>query len=402
MTDSNQGHLLRNIVLFGRLLRNLGLDVTPTQILDLVEALKYIELRQGGDVKSTCRTILVKQVEHLPLFNQAFDLFWQARYDNELAEMSLEGLVQQNTQQKKVERLAPQGDEGDGAGKDSPEADEPLIDKVYTYSDNEVLRQKDFGDLTTTEMIEVKQLLQNMHWNLERRRTRRKTTAPRGDYPDMRRTFRYNLRYGGEPLKFATRTRKTKRRPLVVISDISGSMERYSRILLQFIYVISQGLEGVEAFVFSTRLTRITRYLHGKNQGNNVDAVLDEVSKAIHDWAGGTRIGEAIKSFNYDWGRRVLGQGAIVLIISDGWDRGDVDTLSREMRRLQLSAHRLIWLNPLLGSPNYEPLTRGIVAALPHIDDFLPVHNLVSLEQLGDLLEKLGEYRPERRQKQIA
>jgi uncharacterized protein with von Willebrand factor type A (vWA) domain len=158
--------------------------------------------------------------------------------------------------------------------------------------------------------------------------------------------------------------------------------------------MISNGLENVEAFVFSTRLTRITRYLRGRD----VDAALDQVSASVHDWAGGTRIGEALKSFNYEWGRRVLGQGAIVLIISDGWDRGDIELLRQEMDRLQLSAQRLIWLNPLLGSENYEPLTRGIQAALPYVDDFLPVHNLASLEQLGDLLERLGEHKPTRHQ----
>jgi uncharacterized protein len=210
----------------------------------------------------------------------------------------------------------------------------------------------------------------------------------------MRRTIRESLRTGGEPIRLYRRRRKLKRRPLVVLCDISGSMERYSRILLQFIYAITNHLEKVEAFVFSTRLTRITRQL----QRREVDAAMDEVTRSIRDWAGGTRIGEALKMFNYDWARRVLGQGAIVLIISDGWDRGDVGLLSQEMARLQRSAHRLIWLTPLLGSPYYEPLTRGIQAAMPYIDDFLPAHNLASLEQLGELLEDLSERRPSRKQ----
>jgi uncharacterized protein with von Willebrand factor type A (vWA) domain len=243
-------------------------------------------------------------------------------------------------------------------------------------------------------MQEIKKMMQEMAWELEQRRTRRRMRAKRGLYPDMRRTFRQNLRYGGEPLELAWRKRKLKRRPLVVICDISGSMERYSRVLLKFIYVISNGLEKVEAFVFSTRLTRITHHLYQRD----IDTALDEATHSIHDWAGGTRIGESLKTFNYEWGRRVLGQGAIVLLISDGWDRGDIGLLKREMDRLQLSCHRLIWLNPLLGSENYEPLTRGIQTALPYIDDFLPVHNLKSLDQLGELLERLSEYRPERKQ----
>jgi uncharacterized protein with von Willebrand factor type A (vWA) domain len=167
-------------------------------------------------------------------------------------------------------------------------------------------------------------------------------------------------------------------------------MEQYARILLKFIYVISNGLDKVEAFVFSTRLTRITHPLKSRE----IEVALDQATAAIHDWGGGTRIGEALKRFNYDWGRRVLGQGAIVLIISDGLDRGDIGLLEKEMSRLQLDCQRLIWLNPLLGSANYQPLMRGIRAALPYVDDFKPVHNMVSLEELGRLLERLGEHHP--------
>ncbi|MBO9313937.1 MAG: VWA domain-containing protein, partial [Chloroflexus sp.] len=179
------------------------------------------------------------------------------------------------------------------------------------------------------------------------------------------------------------------------ICDISGSMERYSRILLQFAHAISAGLGNVETFVFGTRLTRITRQLRHKD----IDDAIDAVSKHVVDWSGGTRIGEAIKEFNFRWGRRVLGRSPVVLLISDGWDRGDPELLAREMDRLQRSCHRLIWLNPLLGTPGYEPLTVGMQAALPFVDDFLPVHNLVSLEQLGAKLASLGPQRPLRRQR---
>jgi uncharacterized protein with von Willebrand factor type A (vWA) domain len=386
------GHLLRNMVLFGRMLRALGIKVTPTQILDLVEGLKYINMARREDFKNTAQAILVNHYEHLELFNRAFDLFWQARDETELLEMDL-GALLKKPPQPKPEELEAVGSETRGDGSEK-EAEEPVIDTVYTYSAREVLRQKDFTDLTPEELQEVKHLMQAMVWELEQRRTRRRTRARHGLYPDMRRTFRQNVRYGGEPLQLAWRRRKLKRRPLVVICDISGSMERYARVLLKFIYAISNGLEKVEAFVFSTRLTRITHHLKEKD----IDTALDQATLAIHDWAGGTRIGESLKTFNYEWGRRVLGQGAIVLLISDGWDRGEIDLLRREMDRLQLSCHRLIWLNPLLGSENYEPLTRGIQTALPYIDDFMPVHNLQSLEQLGNLLERLSEYRPERRQ----
>lgn len=390
--QKGHGHLLRNLVLFGRLLRALGLDVTPTQIIDLAEGLRHIDLRRRQDFKNAARTILVKRHEHLELFDRAFDLFWQARETGELARMDLGQLLQNKPQAGQEELILTEANDT-GTGPDQEE-EEPGIDEIYTYSAQEVLRQKDFSELTQHEIEQVRRLMQEMAWQLEQRRTRRTTRAPRGVYLDMRRMFRQNLRYGGEPLQLAWRRRKQKRRPLVVICDISGSMERYTRILLQFIYVISNGLEKVEAFVFSTRLTRITHYLRERD----IDQALDHVTEAVQDWAGGTRIGEALKTFNYAWGRRVLGQGAIVLVISDGWNRGDIDLLEREMSRLQLSCHRLIWLNPLLGSVNYEPLTRGIQAALPFVDDFMPVHNLESLIQLGNLLDSLGEYRPLRRQ----
>ncbi|MCB9098543.1 MAG: VWA domain-containing protein [Anaerolineales bacterium] len=391
LTSTEHGHLLRNMVLFGRMLRALGVPVRPTQILDLVEAVGYITVRSREDFKNTARTILVSKFEHLPLFDRAFDLFWQARTENELVEMNLGALLPSRAKHEKKVEVTP--NKGSSDQESNREADEPLIDTIYTYSAKEVLRRKDFAELTPEELDEIKLMMQRMEWRLEQRRTRRKVRTSRGAYLDLRRSFRHNLRYGGEPLQLTWRERKLKRRPLVVIADISGSMERYSRVLLKFIYSISNGLDNVEAFVFGTRLTRITRYLREKN----IDMALDQVTASVHDWAGGTRIGDALKTFNYEWGRRVLGQGAIVLIISDGWDRGDIDLLGREMNRLQLSSQRLIWLNPLLGSENYEPLTRGIQAALPYIDDFLPVHNLVSLEQLGHLLERLGEHKPARR-----
>jgi uncharacterized protein with von Willebrand factor type A (vWA) domain len=225
-----------------------------------------------------------------------------------------------------------------------------------------------------------------MSWELGRRLTRRQRPG-RGPSFDLRRSLRRNLRYGGEMIEWPRRSKKDKPRPLVVIADISGSMERYTRLLLHFVYGLSEGMqEMVEAFVFSTRLTRITRQLHNKD----VEQAMRRVSQSVPDWSGGTRIGDALKRFNFDWGRRVLGRGAVVLIISDGWDRGDPAVLGQEVARLQRSCYRLIWLNPLLGSPRYEPLTRGIQAALPHIDDFLPVHNLASLEELANLLASVS------------
>jgi uncharacterized protein len=201
------------------------------------------------------------------------------------------------------------------------------------------------------------------------------------------------LRHGGMPLELRRQKRKIRTRPLVVICDISGSMDRYARLLLRFVHALGQGLENTEVFVFGTRLTRITRELRKRD----VDTALTQVVGSVEDWSGGTRIGEAIKTFNYQWARRVLRSGATVVVISDGWDRGDPELLGREMARLQRSCRRLIWLNPLLGAPGYQPLTQGMRAAMPYIDEFLPIHNLQSLEALADLLSQVEDEPPVRR-----
>ncbi len=395
-TQANSGHLLRNIVLFGRLLRSVGINVTPTQIVNLVDGLEYIDISNRNDFKNSTRAILVNRHEHSALFDRAFDLFWQARDEDALNNIRLQLPARESPRNEKKEpetasepsRMKPDKNES------PPEEEETLEDKALSYSNREVLWQKDFASLSDDELDQIRQLMREMEWQLEQRKTRRKSPARHGAFLDMRRTLRQNLRYGGEPVQLAWRKQQLKRRPLVVICDISGSMERYSRILLEFIYVISNGLDKVEAFAFSTRLTRLTHQLKHRN----INLALDQAVSSIHDMGGGTRIGEALKSFNYKWGRRVLGQGAIVLIISDGWDRGDITLLDREIKRLQLSCQRLIWLNPLIGTRNYQPLVRGIQTVLPYIDDFLPVHNLHALEQLGTLLQNLGEHKPVRRQ----
>lgn len=377
--DGRQNILVSRLVLFGRMLRALGLDVTLEQSAAFAAALGYIDLQQREDVKAAARAMLVHHREHLPLFEAAFDLFWRDLGAHPFPPPPPMWPVGR-------ERI--RFDLGDSSG-----GDEPSEEVQPAYSAREVLRQKDFAELTSAELEEVKHLMQGLSWKLEQRWAQRQVHAARGTYFDMRRTFRNSLRIG-EPIRLYWRRRQRKRRPLVVLCDISGSMERYARILLQFIYVMSGRLERVEAFVFSTRLTRITRQL----QQRDIEAALDGAMGLIHDWAGGTRIGEVLRTFNYDWARRVLGQGAIVLIISDGWDRGDSVLLAREMVRLQRSAHRLVWLSPLLGWPDYEPLTAGIQAALPYVDDFLPAHNLASLEEIGALLEHLSERRPVRKQ----
>lgn len=388
MTEPTSGNLLQNLVLFGRLLRALGLDVNPGRVIDLVQALAYVQIGRKADFYFTARSLLVHRREDLPLFDHAFELFWRKPGDGSYAFDLFSGLERRREPQpiltmpplkETEEALAESG------GDEKEEEQQPVIEITRTYSQQEVLRHKEFSELTRDEVDEVKRFMARMIWELGQRRTRRLRPG-QGARFDLRRSLRRNLRYGGELLEWPRRQPKYKPRPLIIIADISGSMERYTRLLLHFIYSLAKGLtQQVEAFVFSTRLTRITREV----RGGDLDLALQEVSQAVHDWAGGTRIGDSLKTFNFDWGRRVLGRGAVVLLISDGWDRGDPALLSGELGRLQRSCHRLIWLNPLLGSESYEPLTRGMQAALPCIDDFLPVHNLASLEDLAVHLASL-------------
>ncbi|RME83586.1 MAG: VWA domain-containing protein [Caldilineae bacterium] len=371
-----QHHLLANLIRFGRLLRAAGVPVTPQQIGNAAAALAYIDLARREDVAAVLRATLITRREHLALFEHAFHLFWQRPEEKPAG--SLPGdRGEQRRRQGESRRLA-----GGRSGDARLEGESSRPETILTYSAVEVLRHKPFARLSESELEQIRALILAMSWDLARRRTRRTMRAAHGPYFDWRRTWRLNLRYGGEMLRLSRRRRKLKRRPLVVLCDLSGSMERYSRILLQFVYVLTNGLEDAEAFVFGTRLTRVTPFLRRRP----LSTALEEVSARARDIGGGTQIGQALKTFNKEWARRTLGRGAVVLLISDGWDRGEPALVRKEMQRLQLSCYRLIWLNPLLGSPTYEPLTRGMQAALPYIDDFLPIHNLHSLEQLGRLL----------------
>lgn len=379
------GQFLHNLLLFGRVLRGLGLDINPGRMMDLVSALDHIEIGRKSDFFYSARTLLVHEREDLALFDEAFDMFWRKPAEN--WDVDWQGLAPLRKRPGPVithpplKESAPQSDGSDSAASQEM----TVIEVTRTYSDRELLRHKDFAEMNANESEAVKQMMAHLLWKISERRSLRKRPG-KGHLIDMRRTLRHSLRSEGEIFRWSYREPKRKPRPLVVIADISGSMERYTRLLLHFIYGMNAALDQpVEAFVFSTRLTRITRPL----QVRDLDQALQKVGRLVHDWAGGTRIGESLKTFNFEWGRRVLGRGAVVLIISDGWDRGDVNLLKQEMARLKRNCHRLIWLNPLLGAPDYEPLTRGIQTALPHIDDFLPVHNLASLEDLANHLAEL-------------
>jgi uncharacterized protein with von Willebrand factor type A (vWA) domain len=384
------GQFVHNLLLFGRLLRGLGLDVNPGRMLDVLVGLGHVALGRRDDFYHTARSLLVHRREDLALFDQAFQHFWRAPSQGQWIT-----LLAPSARRKPPVRIAPAPPRLPDAQPPQPPATQPppeaetIIEVTRAYSAQEALRRKDFSLLTPDEHAAIKALMAQLQWRLGERRTRRQQPG-RGQRLDLRRTLRRNLKHGGHVLEWSLREPKYKPRPVVVLADISGSMERYTRLLLHFMYGLKRGLgQPVETFVFGTRLTRITRQLQFKD----VERALREVSASVQDWAGGTRIGEALKQFNFDWGRRVLGRGAVVVMISDGWDRGDPALTAREMARLQRTCYRLIWLNPLLGSPAYEPLTRGIQAALPYVDDFLPVHNLASLEALSEHLAALDDKR---------
>ena len=376
--------LLLNLLHFSRLLRSLELDVPAGRMIDVAGALAHVDLGRRSDFYFTLRSLLVHRAQDLPLFDEAFRVFWRRPHGRWTPD-DLRALGEERRSGRpQVE--APAADaQAEGDDGSVPIVTEPVVTTAPgSYSGREALRDKDFARFTEEELRAAKAMIASLDWDLGLRRTRRWSRAPAGAI-DIRRVVRRNLRFGGELLSLPGRARAVKRRPLVILCDVSGSMERYDRLLLHFIHSLSAGLGRVEAFLFATRLTRITRELAKKG----ADDAVTQILRRVPDWSGGTRVGEALRAFNVQWARRVLGHGAVVLLVSDGWDRGEPDLLTREMARLQRSSHRLIWLNPLLGSPEYQPLTRGMRAALPFVDDFLPVHNLASLEALASRLATL-------------
>jgi uncharacterized protein len=391
LQEETGGHLVANLLQFSRLLRRLGIPVSSQQIYELAAALAYIDLGRKEDFQNAARCFLVHDVEKQGLFDRAFDLFWTGR---------VEWVVEWGTGRRKVKRKqsldlpeseerAVTGREGSRlGGPEQTDEDDPGQETQFspTYSPVEILYRKDFSNYSADELEAAIRFIRSLAWRLEPRLTRRQVRAiKRASYLDLRRAIRESMKRGGEIVELAWKRRKPKPRPLVVICDISGSMERYSRLFLHYMYALAQGPQKIELFVFGTRLTWITPAL----RRSEVDEAIRKVSELVLDWSGGTRIGESFKTFNYQWARRKLGRGAVVIVISDGWDRGDIGLFEREIARLRRSVSRLIWLNPLSAAPGYQPLVLGMHAALPYVDDFLPLNNLLSLEQLSARLGKI-------------
>ncbi|HEV8227810.1 MAG TPA: VWA domain-containing protein [Methylomirabilota bacterium] len=373
--------LTRAMLAFGGVLRASGLPVTTPELMDAVRALEVVDLMDRDEVYRALRTVLVSRVEEQPAFDRCFEAFW--RFQAEEGQ-ELDGLVSmaQPTlpenehggnppdagQEKQAQIALDDWDEGEEAD------DEPL--EVPGLSNREVLMERDFSTFPAEQLDEVARLTVLIARRLARRMSRRRKPTRRGGIVDLRRSMRANL-MKGEIIELRRRARRQRKVRLVLLCDVSGSMDLYSRFLLQFLYALQNVFGRVETFTFATRLTRVSDLLRGPSYKRALRRLTE-----VRDWSGGTRIGEAIRDFNQEWGR-LVDRRTIVLILSDGWDTGEPDVLAQEMLTLKRRAGRVLWLNPLLGNPSYEPLTRGMAAALPLVDHFAAAHNLSSLRELA-------------------
>ena len=361
-----------HVVTFGRVLREAGLEVGPGRLVDALTGLDRVDLTRQDDVYWTLRQTLVARHEDLEAFDLAFRA-WFLRaptapvFRRETEVQSLR-LLRRGTEPK-------QGEDDGGAGGELT---------TLGYSSEELLRERDFADLTRDEFDEVARLVSEIVAGRPRRRSRRLRPHHRGRDLDMRRLVRASLGTGGEAIERTFRSRVQVPRKLVVLCDVSGSMEAYSRALVLFLHALLRTGSGVEAFAFGTRLTRLTPDLAGRDP----ESALRAAAARVADWSGGTRIGASLKTFNDEWGRRALTRGAIVVIASDGWEREEAAVVGREMARLARQAYAVVWVNPLKGHPDYQPLAGGMRAALPYVDRFLSGHNLSSLEELADVDRK--------------
>lgn len=391
------GKLAENIMHFARMLRKAGVPVGPGAVVDALEAVQSGALASRQDFYWALHAVLVKRHEHDLLYEQAFQIFWR---NPKMAERLMQQLLQQ------VRVPAPQAPKRPGqrrlaeamyapASDRSRRAPPPSVvelDARFTASRDEVLRHKDFEQMTAEEEARAKAAIADLRLRRIEVKTRRFEPFAHGANIDMRRTIAGSVRTGGHLIDLARRRRRRREPPLVVIADISGSMSNYSRLFLHFVHTLMSDRDRVQVFLFGTRLTNVTREIARRD----VDEAMAKVAGAVQDWSGGTRIGQCLKEFNFRWARRVLAQGAHLLLLSDGLERDDTELLSLEMARLRRSAKRIVWLNPLLRYDGFAPLAAGVRAILPLVDEFRPVHNLDSLEDLARALSngRVAAYDP--------
>ncbi|RDJ12120.1 vWA domain-containing protein [Rhizobium grahamii] len=380
------GRFADNIVFFARALRKAGLKIGPAAIVDAIEAVEVIGVGSREEFHAALSAIFVKRHEDMPVFDEAFRLFWQSR---DLVAKMIAMMSPRVPETRDHEKAKPGANRAADAllgerENEKPPRDEPdiEIDARFTMSGSEVFRRMDFAQMSAMEIAAAKKALGKLQLPLDTVRTRRFRPSHVHSRVDPRATMRAALRSGAGLILPRYREIREVQPPLVVLADISGSMSQYTRIFLHFLHVLTEKRRRVHTFLFGTRLTNVTRQMRHKDP----DEAMDECAAAVKDWSGGTRIGETLQEFNRLWARRVLGQGAVVLLITDGLEREGTDLLTAEMDRLHRSCRRLIWLNPLLRFDGFEPRARGVRAMLPHVDEFRPVHNLSSLNDLAAAL----------------
>ena len=393
--------LLSESVGFGRALRAAGVGVDLGAAIDFARSLTLVDVGDREQVRAAGEAVFVRRRDDRVTYDAVFARWWTQRRrrslgdfepppaphadDAELSESEAGGALPEAGDERQA---APADERGVPipSGQESGPDDAPSEDVAVApdaYSQGEVLRRREFDRMTPQELRDAERLVDLLEPKLEQRRTRRYELHSHGRRLAPRAMFRRNLATGGQLLNWVWRRPIDEPRSIVVICDISGSMERHSRLLLRFVQALSaSSAVRTEAFVFGTRLTRVTRLLHDRNR----DRALARVAEAVNDWAGGTRIGESFREFNQHWARRTLRTSGVVIVISDGWDRGDPALVATETARLRRNCHRLIWLNPLAGTPGYQPLAGGMRAAFPYIDDFLAAGTVASLERLGEIL----------------
>mgnify|MGYP005991404559 CR=1 FL=1 len=391
--------LAQNIIHFARALRRAGLPVGPGQVLDAVRAVAQAGFTDRMDFYWTLHACFVNRPEQRVVFAQVFRLYWRdPRYLEHMMSMMLPAVrgVQEEKAAQSAEKRAAQALLGDTMPElPQPEGDDAAtrieVDSRFTVSTDERLRTLDFEQMSTDEIARARRMLARLTLPVKPIPSRRGMAAAAGPQVDWRRTMRASMRQGGEMRALSRRTPRPRWPNLAVLCDISGSMSQYSRMVLHFLHAVANekgaGWARVHAFTFGTRLTNITRHLGQRD----VDAALRAAGAEAQDWKGGTRIGASLRAFNRDWSRRVMGQGAVVLLITDGLDRDDAQALGREMERLHLSARQLIWLNPLLRWDGFAPKAAGIRAMLPHVDSLRAGHSIQSLEDLADAISRPGD-----------
>jgi len=386
--SEERGRLVDNLIHFARVLRAAGLPVGPGKVIDAALAIEAVGIGSREDFYWTLHAVFVNRRDQREVFDQAFHVFWRnPRILERLMAMSLPQVAvppedERRELSKRVADALKALNESDALK--PQEQIKVEIDAVMTFSEEEQLRRQDFEKMSIAELERAKHAIQRLRLPVEKHPIRRFELHHAGDRFDLRATLRRSLRGGGQDLEILRKRRRTRRPPLVILCDISGSMSRYARMMLHFLHALTNDRDRVFTFLFGTRLTNVTRYLRYKDP----DVAMARVGEVAEDWSGGTRIGATLHEFNRFWSRRVLAQGAVVLLISDGLDREAAHGLAREMERLHKSARRLVWLNPLLRYEGFEPKSSGVRAMLPHVDEFRPVHNLESLEQLAAALSK--------------